>query len=165
MSITLRRCIDKRLEAAAVAREVYGAAGVEHRASGAPYLIDENGEPIEPCISISHTDQWLAVMSATVPCGVDIELIDRRVDHLARRFAAQAELDIAQRAFAANAALLVWCVKEAIYKMAGREGVDFTRDMTLTGARGNILEGVAFGKKVELEFFTEGNLLIVNTKQ
>lgn len=163
--ITLRRCLDKREEAAAVAREIYGAAGVGHLPSGAPYLVDDNDERISLNISISHTADWLAVMSSTEPCGVDIELVDRRVEHLAHRFATEDELEVARRVFPPNAALLVWCVKEAIYKMAGREGVDFLRDMALIDARGNILTGEAFGKRVELEFSVKDNLLIVNTKE
>lgn len=148
-----------------MAREIYGAAGVGHLPSGAPFLIDESGERMLLNISISHTADWLAVMSFSEPCGVDIELVDRRVEHLANRFATREELQIAERVFPPNAALIVWCVKEAIYKMAGRERVDFLRDMELIDAQGNILTGKAFGKSVELEFCVEDNLLIVNTKE
>lgn len=154
-----------RLTCDAMARELFGAHHIARLASGAPYLVDECGEPIKTQISISHTGSYVAIMDSAEPCGVDIEFTDRRVEHLASRFASEQELTLCRAIFPANPALMVWCAKEALYKLLGREGVDFRRDLCIaSGVEGRLL-AVAFGESVDLEWFVsvDADLLVVST--
>ena len=56
-------------------------------------------------------------------------------------------------------AAVVWCAKEAMYKMAGREGVDFKRDMQIISAESPVgfvrgrwhLVAHLLGARVELQ--------------
>ncbi|MEG0468039.1 MAG: 4'-phosphopantetheinyl transferase superfamily protein [Mucinivorans sp.] len=136
-----------------LSRQIHPAARVDHRPSGAPYLATDGGEPLGVYISISHTANYLAFADSDSSCGVDIELLSRRADHLATRFASPHELDLARAIFPTNASLFVWCIKEALYKKYDRNGVDCVRDFSLTGAvASGVVEARAFGERVQLEW-------------
>lgn len=156
---------EARLTADAMVRELFGAHHIERLSSGAPYIVDADGKPMATSISISHTDSYVAIMDCSEPCGVDIELMDRRVEHLSLRFACEGELAVCRTIFPANPALMVWCAKEALYKVLGREGVDFRRDLSLVSACGGGLGARAFGQIINLEWFVRPaeRLLVVAT--
>lgn len=110
---------------------------IEYSASGAPRLKDF--PDIE--ISVSHCRDMAAVavsrIGATVEsrcdggaCGVDIERADRNFDRAAPRY-----LSPAERALSSDPRLpaAVWCAKECLFKMQGREGLDLLRDIVVTG--------------------------------
>lgn len=109
---------------------------IEYSASGAPRLKDF--PDIE--ISVSHCRDMAAVavsrIVATVEsrcdgaCGVDIERADRNFDRAAPRY-----LSPAERALSSDPRLpaAVWCAKECLFKMQGREGLDLLRDIVVTG--------------------------------
>lgn len=116
---------EQRAELDRWTEELFGQR-VERHPNGAPYL---------PCgvgFSVSHTADWLAIAidRTGTPCGVDIELIDRQVDRLIERFAAPQEIVLAP--YRANPGLWVWCAKEALYKVAGKQAVDWLRDIVVT---------------------------------
>ena len=79
-------------------------------------------------ISVSHCADCVAVMLSDQPCGVDIERTERNYERIAKRYATEQErsLSVEETSLAA-----IWCAKEALYKMQGREGVDFLRDMEI----------------------------------
>lgn len=143
-----------------LAQRLFGTQ-IEHKSSGEPYLV---GEPIFQ-ISISHTADLLAFSYSHVRrCGVDIELVSRRTEHLSRKFATARELEVATQVFRDNPSLLIWCAKEALYKYMGQEGVDFLKDMELLSATSATLEARGRGEIVEMEWRVEAkyNLLIVS---
>jgi len=63
-------------------------------------------------------------------CGVDIERADRNFDRATPRY-----LSPAERALSSDPRLpaAVWCAKECLLKMQGREGLDLLRDIVVTG--------------------------------
>lgn len=111
---------------------------IEYSASGAPRLKDFPDMEI----SVSHCRDMAAVdVSHTVApaesrcddggaCGVDIERADRNFDRATSRY-----LSPAERALSSDPRLpaAVWCAKECLFKMQGREGLDLLRDIVVTG--------------------------------
>lgn len=161
-----------------IIRQIVGKADAASRRATAQCIVDEHcgcsivrdasGAPSlatnEAFISISHTAQFVAVAIGNKEQGVDIELVDRQVAHLASRFASAAEIEIARGVFAQNPALLLWCAKEATYKTLHRDGVDFAKDMIITSAVDDRLTAIADSISVELRWEKrEDNLLIVYT--
>lgn len=130
--------------------ELFGQP-VERHANGAPYLACGVG------VSVSHTGEWLALAVDRLGgrCGVDIELADRSVDRVASRFVALGELEHAP--YSANPGLWVWCAKEALYKIAGRQGVDWRRDIRVTATD----RGAVCGEFFSLGWRCDRGLLVV----
>ena len=62
------------------------------------------------------------------PCGIDVERVDRNFGRVMSRYMTSAEASLSGQE---HWPAVVWCAKEALFKMAGREGVDFKRDMEL----------------------------------
>lgn len=118
-------------------RENYRQIG--HYKNGAPFIEGE-----ESRISITHTDHLLAV--ATLPrtpesdlrefsvrtaMGIDAERADRsQVLKLRERFLSQKELEMID-AEDIEQNVLAWTVKEAAYKAALSQGIDFRRDISI----------------------------------
>lgn len=138
---------------------------VSHRESGAPFLV---GLPVDQSknITISHTKSYVAVIISDEPCGVDIESVDRDTSRVESRFASLAEKAICRAVFPHNPALMVWCAKEALYKFYDQRGVDFMRDVEVTGASLSRLSARIFQESVELEWRVMDceNILLVHTK-
>lgn len=111
---------------ARLVREAFGSdLEVRHHASGAPYVdADAN-------ISISHCRGMAAL--ATVPrdtgIGIDIETLRPQLHRIAARVLSEAEL----ACYSGDLDKLTeaWTLKEAAFKAAGEEGVDFRRDIRL----------------------------------
>lgn len=118
----------ERLAWRALLRETAGIEPhVEYSAAGAPRLADFP----DLNISVSHCRDMVAVALARGRCGVDIERVDRNFDRVAPRY-----LSAAERSLSGDVRLpaAVWCAKECLFKMQGREGLDFLHDITVTAA-------------------------------
>lgn len=78
-------------------------------------------------LSISHAGDYAAVMiGQSVTCvGVDIEVIHPRIKKIAGRFMHESEWAYAEHREDFRTLMLIWSVKEAVFKMAGVEGLDF----------------------------------------
>lgn len=121
---------------------------------------EESGRPIvdDGYVSISHTDNCVVLTYCEDGvCGVDIETITRVVDRISHRFATAQECEIAREVLPENPNLVVWCAKEAAYKILGRVDVEFISDLKLV-ARDQIL---AFGQPIELIIQIRGSFLVV----
>ncbi|WP_068472042.1 4'-phosphopantetheinyl transferase family protein [Saccharicrinis aurantiacus] len=94
----------------------------------------ESGKPIlensDYTISISHTNGFVAVAFTTngVP-GVDIEYPSDRVMKIAQRFISADEDLFIPVADSNKYYSLIWCIKEALYKLLDTEGVIFNEDL------------------------------------
>lgn len=96
-------------------------ARMDYQANGAPYL---PGSPLH--VSISHTRGYAALLLQESPAaGIDIEYRSDRVLKIRRRFLSIAENDAIDPFHETEHLLIHWCAKEALYKMIGKEGVDF----------------------------------------
>lgn len=87
-----------------------------------PYLVGS-----EFFISISHSDDLVAIYLSEDPCGIDIEDFTRNFDRVASRFLSNEELIHIQ---GENIAL-AWSIKEAAYKKIGVPDIDFATMFTI----------------------------------
>ena len=117
------RCAE-RLAWRRVLRRLSPDAEVEYEPSGAPLL---KNSPYT-YISVSHCRDVVAVVLSCAKCGVDVERVDRDFARVAERYMTAAESALCSEEWWAAA---VWCAKECLYKMAGREGADFKRDIVV----------------------------------
>ena len=102
---------------------------VQYTADGKPYLNNESYH-----ISLSHSGKWMAVMiHPTKHVGIDIECPTDKIQKVYKRFLSETEqaelsggkdIDIKQLQIA-------WSAKEALYKIIGKEAVDFANQLRL----------------------------------
>ncbi len=98
-------------------------------------VYSQHGEPMlqnsDTRISFSHTMGAVAVAkSATLTLGVDVEQLKRNFAKVLGRYASEQELEWVNPKNQQQMAL-VWCAKEAIYKMQGNTGKVFATQMNL----------------------------------
>lgn len=114
----------ERLAWRRVLRRLSPDAEVEYEPSGAPRL---KNSPYT-YISVSHCRDSVAVVLSCNVCGVDVERVDRDFARVAERYMTATERALCSEEWWAAA---VWCAKECLYKMVGREGTDFKRDIII----------------------------------
>ena len=140
----------ERLAWRALLRSLSPLAQVEYLPNGKPKLKNSDKH-----ISVSHCRDCVAVALGEKPCGVDVERLDRNFSRVAERYLSPSEAALAADE---HWAAVVWCAKEALFKMAGREGVDFMRDMQIVAVEPPVdfvqgrwhLVARLFGEEVEL---------------
>lgn len=126
---------------AIVCRELPGAE-IGYDDAGAPVV--EN-YPVH--VSVAHCTGWVAVVISDGPCAVDIEPSGRDLGHTPERFATERELALGDP-------LAIWCGKEALYKYAGRRGLDFRRDLhieRIDGAAGTMTGRIEGGVPIRIK--------------
>lgn len=153
----------------AMAYQVYAENGpdgeyrvIEHTASGAPVLASG-----KETISITHTPHFLAVASLPASegkaVGIDAESSARKqVLKVAPRVLSDKELEFTGDDVERN--VLAWTIKEAAYKAALHEGVDFRRDISIEVwpeiAQGPMPDNPVFGEaKVKINV-PEGSAIV-----
>jgi 4'-phosphopantetheinyl transferase len=94
-------------------------------ASGKPFLLSASHR-----ISFSHTDELAAVaVSETLPVGIDIERVQERLTRVKDRFLQEDELLMITPENGIEMLTLLWCAKEAVYKLHGTTDVDLRGDI------------------------------------
>jgi phosphopantetheinyl transferase len=81
-------------------------------------------------LSLSHTHGWAAVAIAPRPVGIDLERYRQQVLNIRHRMFSPGELAHFGPADAGMLTFL-WGAKESLYKLHGRRGLDFRKDMAL----------------------------------
>ena len=114
----------ERLAWRSLLRELEPAAQVEYHPSGKPAIKNSKYQHL----SVSHCRDFVAVALSSKPCGIDIERCDRNFGRVKSRYMSDEEAMLSAHN---DWSAVVWCAKEALYKMAGREGVDFKRDIII----------------------------------
>jgi phosphopantetheinyl transferase len=103
--------------------------------------------------SISHGGDYAAAMvSKTHRVGVDVELLNEKIEQLQHKFIYEDEFKILnnqwlhvakENPMTNNKCLtLYWSVKESVFKWWGRGQVDFKKDITLQSVTGTADQGV-----------------------
>lgn len=69
-----------------------------------------------PFLSISHSKGLAAAMAAPIPCGLDLQAMDGRLQRLQERFACPAELELGRGYGALIWLAMLWAAKEAVKK-------------------------------------------------
>lgn len=89
--------------------------------SGRPQLRNSNQN-----ISISHSNEFVAIFISNDLPGIDIENADRNIDKVVNRFLNPNELAWIDKSENPKfLKMLFWCAKEAIYKCACQSGIQF----------------------------------------
>lgn len=126
---------------------------ITYNNQGAPqlrYAIVKDGVSYQ-FISVSHCRNMVAVMLSQQPCGVDIEQTTRNFEHVSERFLTDEERGLSDKQ---HLAAVVWCAKEALYKLAQREGLDFRNDIRINDINfetGKIIGRVAEFSHIEMQ--------------
>jgi phosphopantetheinyl transferase len=104
--------------------------------------------------SISHCGDYAAVIvSKTHRVGVDVELVNEKIDRITNKFLTKEEGFLMPRGALRKTATLFWSVKESVYKWNSKIGVDFKKHIVINEFSGNLKEGVVnctFKNKTEL---------------
>lgn len=83
-------------------------------------------------ITISHSNELVAVLVSEKKVGVDVENINRTIEKVATRFLSQSELDFAKKQKDAQTTMILfWSIKEAVYKCSGLHEILFNHDINI----------------------------------
>ena len=100
---------------------------IKYDSEGKPHLSDQSYH-----ISISHSNKWIAVMAHTSRnVGIDIECPSDKIQKLYQRFLSITEQKELSNGNDIRQLLLAWSGKEALYKIIGREAVDFANQLRI----------------------------------
>ena len=130
---------------------------IEYLSSGAPIILNS---PYK-YISVSHSRTHVAVMLSSTPCGVDIESMERDFGRVASRYVSDQEQSLCREEWWPAA---LWCAKEALYKMAQREGISLRDDIRVCSwdeEHSTLCAELFTGQQVELALKTlQGQMLV-----
>lgn len=94
-----------------------------------PVLKDQFGKPhiwgTPFHLSFSHSHDFVAVILANAPAGIDIQKFVQRIGAIAHKFMREEELASLQEATRLEHLHIYWGAKEALYKAYGRRELDF----------------------------------------
>jgi 4'-phosphopantetheinyl transferase len=108
-------------------------------------------------ISISHTDSYCGIIvSKNGFCGIDTELISERILKLSSKFLSKEENAIA--AHNQELCTLIWSAKEAMYKVCGKKGIIFAKDLKVY-IKDNELEGKILNPENFTNFILEYKII------
>lgn len=92
-----------------------------------PYLPDNNYQ-----FSISHCrDYAAAIVSKTERVGIDIEYEDEKLYRLQHKFLNKKELSYLDDNHVLKKLVVLWSIKEAMFKWWGQGGVDFRKNLLI----------------------------------
>lgn len=100
---------------------------IQYDDDGKPFLADKSFQ-----ISISHSKNWIAVMAhPTCSVGLDIECPTDKIQKIYTRFLNKTEQKDLSNGKNINQLQLAWSTKEALYKIIGKEAVDFANQLRI----------------------------------
>jgi len=124
-----------------------------------PYL----GEQLNTFISISHSKNYCAFGTSSKELGIDIEEMSPRIERIAERFVNSDEKQFISEECVRDLTKL-WTMKEAMFKLNNRTGIDFKTELIIEEKYGGIYFGRMLNekgwKRVKLECFQQGELVI-----
>ena len=97
---------------------------------------DDNGKPFAAensfHISVSHSGKWIAVIThPDKAVGIDIEVPTDKIQKIYTRFLSQTEQAELSGGQNIKQLQIAWSVKEALYKIIGKEAVDFAKQLRI----------------------------------
>ena len=137
---------------------------------------DEAGKPLlknsTQHISLSHTPVFAAaILSNSSPVGIDLEMVNPKVERIAHKFLRADEVNAIQADEKIEKLILYWSAKETLYKLHGKGGIEFRSqlliepfELKLSGVLQAEIAGVEESLKnlkVSYEFFEDHVLTYV----
>lgn len=136
------------------------------------YLSDGRPQFIHPdyhFISISHSSLYASVyLHKSKNVGIDIESLGRKFSMIEKKYLSEKELE--QAKVHPDLKAIYWSCKEAVFKWAGKDGVDFRKQIKIEKfdpERTNMIEAIFAGKieqAVKLNFLIFDNHVLVYTQ-
>ena len=100
---------------------------IDYDDEGKPHLSDESFQ-----ISISHSNRWIAIiLHPTKRVGIDIECPTDKILKLYKRFLSPVEQAELSHGKDIRQLLIAWSAKEALYKIIGKESIDFANQLRI----------------------------------
>ena len=135
----------------ALSRVAGRSVAIDYTPQGAPILTEqitiENSHYTH--ISVSHCRDKVAVMLSEYPCGIDIEQLTRDFSRISARYITSEERALCH---SEEFEAIAWCAKEALYKLAQTEGLDFRRDIIIEAI--DLEQGTIIGRAGGLSTIT-----------
>ena len=114
--------------------EKEAVSGIAYDEFGKPYLENGAGQ-----ISVAHSGKYATlIISKTNRVGIDIEAIQPKIVKLTHKFLTKEEMEYKFASGAIESLCVIWCAKEALYKLQGGRGLVFSEHihinhLTFTG--------------------------------
>lgn len=103
-----------------------GKIKISYNEYGKPFLKNSGKK-----ISISHTQNFVAVIIDNHETGIDIQYMDPKIERISHKFMGETELKSMTPQNRREQLSVYWCAKEALYKLYGNKKLDFKKDLVI----------------------------------
>ncbi len=121
---------------------------LSYSSEGIPFLNTEKN------ISISHTKGFSAIAISPKPVGIDIQDFRDKILSISKKFINSNERDLIDPS-SIKELTLVWCIKEATYKVYRKPGLDFKDEIKIQSISNNLSHSTVEVEKLDKKYFFE----------
>ena len=121
---------------------------LSYSSEGIPFLNNEKK------ISISHTKGFSAIAISPKPVGIDIQDFRDKILSISKKFINSNERDLIDPS-SIKELTLVWCIKEATYKVHRKPGLDFKDEIKIQSISDNLSHSIIEVEKLDKKYFFE----------
>ena len=121
---------------------------LSYSSEGIPFLNTEKN------ISISHTKGFSAIAISPKPVGIDIQDFRDKILNISKKFINSNERDLIDPS-SIKELTLVWCIKEATYKVYRKPGLDFKDEIKIQSISDNLSHSTVEVEKLDKKYFFE----------
>tara|TARA_B100002052_G_scaffold150924_1_gene137735 strand:- start:741 stop:1367 length:627 start_codon:yes stop_codon:yes gene_type:complete len=121
---------------------------LSYSSEGIPFLNTEKN------ISISHTKGFSAIAISPKPVGIDIQDFRDKILSISKKFINSNERDLIDPS-SIKELTLVWCIKEATYKVHRKPGLDFKDEIKIQSISNNLSHSTVEVEKLDKKYFFE----------
>ncbi len=121
---------------------------LSYSSEGMPFLNTEKN------ISISHTKGFSAIAISPKPVGIDIQDFRDKILSISKKFINSNERDLIDPS-SIKELTLVWCIKEATYKVHRKPGLDFKDEIKIQSISNNLSHSTVEVEKLDKKYFFE----------
>ena len=121
---------------------------LSYSSEGIPFLNTEKN------ISISHTKGFSAIAISPKPVGIDIQDFRDKILSISKKFINSNERDLIDPS-SIKELTLVWCIKEATYKVHRKPGLDFKDEIKIQSISENLTHSIIKVEKLDKKHFYE----------
>ena len=121
---------------------------LSYSSEGIPFLNTEKN------ISISHTKGFSAIAISPKPVGIDIQDFRDKILSISKKFINSKERDLIDPS-SIKELTLVWCIKEATYKVHRKPGLDFKGEIKIQSISDNLTHSIIKVEKLDKKHFFE----------
>ena len=121
---------------------------LRYSSEGIPFLNNEKN------ISISHTKGFSAIAISPKPVGIDIQDFRDKILNISTKFINSEEIDLIDPS-SIKELTLVWCIKEATYKVCRKPGLDFKDEIKIQSISDNLTHSIIKVEKLDKKHFYE----------